>query len=296
MIRLVDVEVRRALSRRLVRVLVALAVLAIVVAGTIVFLTSDSEFDRDAALPEARAQLARDLAECRRFGGPEVRCEEVVGTVEDRVRDPRFHLTGVQDALLGSSSILFIAALAAAASFVGAEWRHGTMTTLLTWEPNRVRVLAAKAVAAALVAAPVAAALQALFVLAVLPAALLRGTTAGADATWWGDTVELGLRITGLTVFIALVGLAIATVGRNAGAALGVAFLWFGVLENIVRGLRPGLQRWLVGTNAATVLVGGLESPPVPGRTVAEAALYLAGCTAVALVAALAWFRRHDVV
>ena len=36
---------------------------------------------------------------------------------------------------------LVVGALFAGASVAGAEWRAGSMTTLLTWEPRRVRVI-----------------------------------------------------------------------------------------------------------------------------------------------------------
>ena len=294
MIRLVGVEVRRALARRLVRVLLALAVVTIAVAGTAVFVTSSSEFDRRSQLAEARARYARDLAECRRLE-PGAPCERFIGTVEDRVHDKRFHLTDVREGLLGASSILFVTALAAAASFVGADWRHGTVATLLTWEPRRTRVLLAKVAASVALAAVIAVILQALLVGAMLPAALLRGVTSGADAAWWQSTLGLGLRIAALTALATVVGLAVASLARNSAAAAGVAFLYFAVLEGIVRGLRPGWQRWLVGDNAATFLVGGLERPPLPGRTSAEAGLYLAACTAAVLAAAAVSFRHRDI-
>src|SRR5439155_27264654 len=126
-----------------------------------------------------------------------------------------------------------VGALRAGASMVGADWRAGTVGTLLTWEPRRGRVLLAKLVSVALLAAAIALVLQILFILALLPAMLGRGTTTGADAEWFRGLVAVLLRGAALVGMAAAVGAAIASLGRNTSAALGAAFGYLVVLAGI---------------------------------------------------------------
>jgi len=115
MTRLLASEFRRFRSRRLVKVLVALEMLAIVATGVIVFLTQE------------------------------------------------YALVGLPDVLLGTSLILVSVGWMLGASAIGADWHAGHLTTILTWEPRRGRVLFAK----------IAAALTGVFVLSLLIQALL---------------------------------------------------------------------------------------------------------------------------
>ena len=84
---LLAAEIRRMTSRRLFRVVAALAVLAIVIASLIVALRSRS----------------------------------TSGIAGDR----RFHLTALAVALEGTSPVLIIAAWLLGASFIGADWHAG---------------------------------------------------------------------------------------------------------------------------------------------------------------------------
>jgi ABC-2 type transport system permease protein len=66
------------------------------------------------------------------------------------------------------------------ASFMGAEWQKGTMTTTLTWENRRWAVFGAKAVVVIIGSLALFVVLQALLALFLLPSALFRGTTEGS--------------------------------------------------------------------------------------------------------------------
>ena len=96
--------------------------------------------------------------------------------------DPRFHFADhARDLLTGAAFILMAIGLVIAASSVGAEWQSGTFASLLTWEPRRQRVLAAKLVAPVLGVLALAIPLMLLLEGGGWLAADLRGTTAGAD-------------------------------------------------------------------------------------------------------------------
>lgn len=292
-------EVRRALARRMVRVLVALAVLIIGLAGVLVFVNSRAGFDTDAALAQAERVRAGQLASCEYEMGPG-RCENFVPPAEAFVDDHRFHLTSLWEngdgAIGGAGFLLVVVALVAGASFIGAEWRFGSMATHLTWEPRRRRVLLSKIAAAAVVAAGAAVALQALLVVALLPAAFLRGTTAGADVTWLGDLAGTILRMAGLAGLSAMLGGALASVGRNTSAAIGALFVYAIGLEGFIGGWKPGWRTWMLGYNLGQVATGVRQATDgFIGHSVAFSAVLLAAYAAVLVFVATTLFARRDV-
>jgi ABC-type transport system involved in multi-copper enzyme maturation permease subunit len=301
MIALLAVEWRRVLARRLVRVAAALAVLAVLTAGAITFLASR---DTDAA-SAARAQAARQAEVQRCSAGqlqgvpaqvpPEERprfCEEeFIPPVQDR----RFHYEDLPEVLVGTSGFAIILGWLLGASLVGAEWHAGTMATLLTWEPRRVRVLVAKLVAAGALVFALAVALQVLLGAALLPAGLLRGTTDGIDSDWLRSLTGVGLRVAAISVVGATMGFSIATIGRNTAAALGIAFGYLAIVENAIRGLRPNWTPWLLGDNVVVVITNQTQSSPLVDRSALEAAALVACYTLALMAAALFAFRRRDV-
>ena len=309
---LLAVELRRLLARRLLRVLALVGALLVALTSVLVFANSEKAAPPAAQLDRAVEERAGEVRECARFAEglaelPEERrraaCEDRVPPPSSFVDDPRFHLTdlgpGGEDeeaGILGIEGVfLLFAAVVLGSSSIGAEWRHGTMTTLLTWEPRRVRVMLAKAAAAAAVAAGLTVALQGLLTLALLPAALARGTTAGADAEFWRATAALVARCAALSAIAAVVGLGIAGVGRNTSAALGAFFFYFVVAEPALRALEPGWQRWLVAENVGTVLTGARLRTVGVGRTPLAAGLLLVAYAAIVLLVATVVFRRRDV-
>lgn len=324
MARLFGVEVRRYLARRLTRVLVGLAVVASVTAGIVVFV--NAEASSPAARAEARSRREADIAVCARssFGpGPvfgrdgrvveipppaprsaaDVRRaeEECRRVIDPAAYDERLHLVDLWHSGGGESFLavtfvfLGIGAVVGGASMVGAEWKANTFTTLLTWEPRRVRVGVAKLVTAGVLAVVVSLVLQLVFIAALLPTVSLRGTTAGADTEWFtalAGAMGRGAILAGLG---AVVGGAVAMIGRSTAAALGVAFAYLAVFEAVVRAWKPMMARWLVGENAAIFLTGRrLESVPFD-RPVALAAMTLLGIAGGLVVLAAATLRARDV-
>jgi ABC-type transport system involved in multi-copper enzyme maturation permease subunit len=258
-IALVRVEVQRLLARRLARVLVLLAIAGILLAGVLVFFKSSAE---------GRASVPQGY-----------------------FVDPRFHLASLHDIWIGVGGQLVVVGWLLGASFIGAEWHAGTMTTFLTWEPRRARVFFAKLIACAAVAFIATILLELLVGAALLPAAVWRGTTAGVDAA---DLAWLLLRAGVAAVFGTSLGYALGAIGRNTAASLGVGFVYIVVLENLVHGLRPQWQGWLLSDNLATFLTAAGD-PVIPGRSPAAAAGVVTIYGAAALVVALTLFRRRDV-
>jgi ABC-type transport system involved in multi-copper enzyme maturation permease subunit len=253
----------------------------------------------------ARAQAARQAEVQRCSAGqlqgvpaqvpPEERprfCEEeFIPPVQDR----RFHYEDLPEVLVGTSGFAIILGWLLGASLVGAEWHAGTMATLLTWEPRRVRVLVAKLVAAGALVFALAVALQVLLGAALLPAGLLRGTTDGIDSDWLRSLTGVGLRVAAISVVGATMGFSIATIGRNTAAALGIAFGYLAIVENAIRGLRPNWTPWLLGDNVVVVITNQTQSSPLVDRSALEAAALVACYTLALMAAALFAFRRRDV-
>lgn len=309
--RLLRVELRRGIVRRSTRMLVLLAVILIAVLAVGLFVAHSADFE-----PGAEELRWRDeqLQECIRtdvFGNQtgatdvEAICEAMV-PIEAFVEDPRFHLTnlwipvdeqgnGGDGVLVVTCLFLVLGALMAGATFIGADWRYGTVGTQLTWEPRRWRVFGAKAAAVGIWALLIGILLQVLVSASVLPAALWRGTTEGADAAWFGEVVAAIARTSLLGAGAALIGYAVASLGRNTAAALGVAFGYVAIGESLLRALRPTWQPWLI-TDNATVVMFGEQSPNMAfERSVGQAALILIAYLVVVLVVSGAVFARRDV-
>jgi len=90
-------------------------------------------------------------------------------------------------------------------------------------------------------------------------------------------------------------GFAIATLGRNTAAALGVGFAYIIVLENILGSSLRQWRRWLLLGNAIVFVSGRSNGVDVPGRSVAGAGLLLAAVALALLVGAAGAFRTRDI-
>jgi ABC-type transport system involved in multi-copper enzyme maturation permease subunit len=247
MSRLLASEFRRFRSRRLVKALVALELLAIVATGVIVLLTQE------------------------------------------------YDLVGLPDVLMGTSLVLVSVAWILGASAIGADWHAGHVTTILTWEPRRGRVMLAKIVASLTSVFVVSLTIQALLGAALAVAAAGAGSTTGADAAWLAESAGVALRVALLSTIFAGFGFGLASAGRNTAVALGVGFGYLVIVENLVRGLRPQWTPWLLTDNAGLFIVDSPIDFPMLGRSMVGAGLYLAAVGAVLLLAASGLFRTRDV-
>lgn len=247
MSRLLTSEFRRFRSRRLVKGLVALELLAIVATGVIVVLTQE------------------------------------------------YDLVGLPDVLMGASLVLVSVAWILGASSIGADWHAGHVTTILTWEPRRGRVMLAKIAATLTSVFVLSLVIQALLGAALAVAAAGAGSTAGADAAWLAESAGVGLRVALLSTIFAGFGFGLASAGRNTAVALGVGFGYLVIVENLVRGLRPQWTPWLLTDNAGLFIVDSPIDFPLLARSTVGAGLYLAAVGAVLLLLASGLFRTRDV-
>lgn len=258
-------EVHRALSRTLVRVLVILALLVSVVGSVLSFVNTTAS-GRDAA------------------GHVPFRLVELWSPQQE------------EGVLLVVYLLLVMGAIVGAASVIGAEWRFGTIGSLLTFEPRRVRVGAAKLTATALTAMAIALGLVLALLAILLPTLLLHGDSSGADADWWGGAV-LGLgRALLLVGFGAALSGAIALLTRSTVAVVVAFFVYLQFLERLLVAWKPWLGNWSLTENVGSFLTWGElrgEDWASPGP--ATAAVHLALYVGAVVALALASFRRRDV-
>ena len=265
---LLVVEMRRALQRRVVRVLILMALIGCAVVGVIAFTSS----------------AGKSLAEL-----------QVDGHHHPAVMRDWWIAGGGDGALPVASFFLLLGGLVGGASVAGAEWRAGTVTTVLTWEPRRVRLHLSRTAACGILAAVIAVAIQIVFLGSLLPATLLNGSTANVDWRWWISLGAAILRTSLLTAFGAMLGVALATLGRNTAFALAAVFGWIVILEGVIRGFKPGLARFLWGENMTLILTWAQLDNVRFTRGPLVALVTLVIYMSLIVAAATLVFRRRDV-
>lgn len=299
---LVSSEWLRFRSRRLVKVLAVVTAVGIGVALAIGFVQSHPPTDAELARAERRSdRVTRQCIEQGGFGGApdggdvEAFCREQFEDPAPFLRDPPIRLGELPEVLRNTAFISILIGLVIGASAVGASWQTGTMTTILTWEPRRVRVGLVRLSVVAVGAFALAVALLALLSGLFWVVTSIRGVT-DIPSGWWTETGSVIARVGLLAASASVIGGGVAMIGRNTAAALGAVFVYVAVLEGIVRSLRPALGRFLLGDNIAAFVIGddlGIADGTVlsPGRALVVVLAY-----AVALAGlGIASFRVRDV-
>jgi hypothetical protein len=264
---LLQVEMRRALHRRVVWVLIGVALLGCAAAGIISFIDS-----RGKSLSEL--QYGDEIH-------PAVLAHWWISSKHDGI-------------VLIPAFFLLLGGMFGGAAVAGAEWRSNTITTVLTWEPRRVRLHLLRTSACAILAFVIAVGLQMLFLAALLPAVFGNGTSAGVDAQWWLALATAIGRTALLTSLAASLAVALATLGRNTAFALGVVFAWFAVIENLIRGLRPRWTPYLWGENLGAAVTWRSNDGEF-SRTPLLALVTIGAYTALLIAAATVAFQRRDI-
>jgi ABC-type transport system involved in multi-copper enzyme maturation permease subunit len=206
-----------------------------------------------------------------------------------------FRFTDVRSVWEGTSVPMILLAWVLGASYIGSDWQTGTFTTVLTWEARRVRLFLAKVLACAVVILVGYIMLQLVLGLTLFPTAAVKGSTSGMTAEWVRSAAGVLVRGAGVAVVGSIFGMAIAMVGRNTGAALGVGFAYIAVIEAFVRGLRPAWIPYLFGDNAGVFITGMPLDFPEVGRSTIESGMVLLLYAVVLVSIAAAIFKARDV-
>lgn len=322
---LLQSEISRLTHRRLARVLALLLLGGVVVISTITFFLHSQQLGTAEDQLEAnRAEQQRYWLECAKTSPDTDRVEDYCGREPatqplerfDWGNDPRYRAYELLPvALIGAAIASAGVAFLIGASSGGAEWSSRSMTLQLLFEPRRLRLLSLKWAGLVLSTTALAAVAMATAVGLGAITAQLRGTWdqqfAATDEMrdGLGQTMLLmGLRGLLLVAAAATIGYAIAMLVRNTGASLGVAFVYFVVLENGIRFalMRYGSEPYMLSTNAVAFLIpGGLEVPgeqrgPYSESTIVDLTNLRSFITLLAYTAAVslpaAWsFNRRDV-
>lgn len=255
---LVNAELRRFFARRFVRVmtLFVLSVLALIALGYAANTTPITPERRAAARAQAQAQIDEQIRlteqlyqdcltsqlsnEPGKFG-PGVNCEDFRAKFPDRVDVdlyaesflPRQFVFAreADDVLYLAAAILCLFAFVVGASFIGAEWTSGGLTNLLLWRPRRLPLLATKLGSGLLGVLIVCTGVLAVWIGTLWTIAATAGSTSGATAGFWRSTTLTSVRVLALALTAAVIGFALASLGRHTAMALGVFIGYLLVLE-----------------------------------------------------------------
>ncbi len=321
---LLRAELHRFRARRFIQLLLALSVLGFL-AGSVVAYTQFSR-PTPALLAEARQAMQEEIRlseenrqQCLSDPSiPDAEREMACGPpASEQGMELQWFLDkqpfalaeylpdGVLGGAVATSALLFVIG----ATYVGAEWSTRSMVALLFWQPRRLKVLGVKAAVLAAAALVLAVLAQAAWTGTALLLAETRGTT-DVPRGFWANVLEVQARGALLVVLMGLLGFGIANLLRNTGAALGVAFAYFVVLENGVRGLYPRGAQWLLTENAMALLQtrghdimiwddleldrSGEMVPTVIHLSNVHGGLVVGGVTAAVLGVGVYLFRRRD--
>ncbi len=222
MIRLIRAETKRLASRRIAQLfplLLSVAIVGVVVIASFV-ISADDDSDVD---------FVRDLA----------------GGVEG---------TGLLGPVAG---LITLMAFVIGASFVGADLKSGMLEHLLTWEPRRMRLLGARALALFIVVFFAAMLVSVVTIGALFGLATAVGTTDGTTGELWVNALKAIVRAGVAAGIFSAIGLGITMVLNNSVASIvGFVIYWF-IVEPILFGaFLPKIAAYLPNTNAGAFSSG----------------------------------------
>ena len=198
---------------------------------------------------------------------------------------------GIVAGLPAASSMFGVVALSFWALATSTDYSTGLIRILVSTEPRRWRLLLGKWMALA-----TATALTTGVALVVnLMVAPIAARAAGFTPTEWGTNLAPVLASATVNLFCALlvwgtIGLALATLTRSSGIAIGVGIGYVLLLETVIKAAASSVGRWLPGSTIAALANGG-----TPDLSYGSALALGLGYVVVALGAALVVFTRRDV-
>jgi hypothetical protein len=266
-------ELHRFRSRRFIQVVLVLAVVGWVVAtgialtqygnpGAAEIARAEQQIDADVAMNEQFRQECLADADIPAGTSPDDFCGpeqsradvELAWYLDQAPFD--FASTGATGAL-GFAALAAVVAALVGATWIGAEWSTRSLVALLFWVPRRMQVVGAKLVVLTGAAVLIGVVAQVGW---LAMSGILR-TLVGRDAAlpegFWSDLLQTQARGVLLTVIAALLAFGLTNLVRNTGAALGIGFVYLVIVENLVRGLRPLWQPWLLTENALALVQQG---------------------------------------
>jgi hypothetical protein len=321
-VKLVAAEVRRFWARRAVVVVLLLTtVLAGLLAASAIWSTRPpTAEERQAAQTQVermgdswRAERDRCREAPQEYFGPGAKAQDCDGLephAEDFLGRADLDLESERDARgLGLVFVLVGAAVVLAATFSGADWGSGTMGTQLVFEPRRLRVWVAKAVAVVVSVTLSAALLSAAFWAVLWGVARARGLAVPDHVVV--DVLDQSARGLALVAAAALGTHALTMLLRSTVGTLGLLFGYVVAGEIVVASLPfDKMSQWSLANNVQAWIADGVQvydDSICPGNGLeggcnavytlgaTHGLLYLAVLMAVVLVVSPPSFLRRDV-
>jgi hypothetical protein len=200
---------------------------------------------------------------------------------------PSIGTAGSMLAVLSAAARGQLVALVVGVLAVTAERRHGTLTATLLQTPRRVRVIAAKGIAAGLVG-------FAMGLLGLMSVVLVGWGSGALQASL--INVDVALAALGQLVGYPLYGLLGVGIGallwRSQPMAVLLPVAWLLLLESYLGAFAPGVGRWLPGQLTSALANAG-EVPDLVG--VWAGGVVLLGYGLVLLAAGARWLVHSDV-
>lgn len=221
--------------------------------------------------------------------------EDIAGGIEAR-------------SLLGPITfVLPLMAFVIGASYIGADAKTGMLEQLLTWEPRRLRLIAARLVSLIVGVAILAMALAVFLIVLLYGLAAVTGTTSGTSGEFWGNVAVIVGR-TGLAAgLFAAFGFGITLLINNSiGSIVGFVIYWFVVETFLVSAFLPRLSPYLPIGNA-DAFASGSDVERIEGSVFSDnfdfvyshsylvAGLILSAWVAVSILGATVIFARRDI-
>ena len=147
----------------------------------------------------------------------------------------------LEHALEGTGVALLFAGVALGASFVGAEFNVGSLTTQLLFEPRRWRVHSAKAAAVAIGAALFAIAVMLLVAVSMYVGSAAHGVVQGVDGTFVAHRVGEALRIAAAVAAAATMAYCVTLVAKRSSAGIVAFFVQYPLLFLLDLLAAPGI-------------------------------------------------------
>lgn len=267
MSRLVWAEVTRLLSRRFTGIALVVLLLGL---GAYQLVVNDSlspQTDEQlAAAQRSYEQSHQDWVDnhekyeqaCRKTGGTPKECAIPEPTLKEFSVEPAPFSQAARTALGISTVLVSLVGFMIAASFIGAEYSSGSMSTWLTFVPRRGAVFWSKILTVIGFAALLAALTGAL----VLAATVVLGRLQGSDIELLRHLAAMAARSVLVVVGLTVLGFCLGLITRHTAGAIGVlvalvvvSFVRIGPLNSLAWAQR--ITPWTPEGNMAAIVVGG---------------------------------------
>lgn len=232
--RQVRTELRRFLARRMVRGVVLIAAFIIVLSVSIA--AGKGHPGHELSYDPTTGQYT-DPRTGQVLDNPGPISTQVIGndgSAKFTVGQPDTRINVAKDlanTLQGTSIALLFAAFAVGASFVGAEFNVGSLTTQLLFEPRRWRVHLAKAAAVAIGTFSIALAVMGLVAVSMYVGSVAHGVSSGVDGTFVVDRIGEALRLAAAVAAGAVMTYGVTLVAKRSSAGMILFFLQFPLLN-----------------------------------------------------------------